>query len=431
MKIVHLVAGAGSMYCGSCLHGNTLAAALRAAGGDVCWRRCTRPCGPTTRMSPGRGSPLADSTSISNSALAVFRHTPWMFDRMLDHPSLLRWATRRGGATRPEGLGELTLSMLRGEEGRQGKELEKLLHWLEREIRPDVVHLSNVMLSGLARRIANGLPSPSSPRSPAKTFSWTSCRRPTRRPREELCRRAADLDALVAMNRGYADFMSEFLAVPRDRIAVIRPGLNLQGHAAAGRPRPPVNRPPTIGYLSRICPDKGLHLLVDAWKLLAVDAELPAVRLRAAGYLDPADRPYLDDLFAASGLRWAGRSLRIPRRVGPSGQDRLLAIARPDERAHVCRESKGLAVLEAWANGVPAVLPDHGAFPEMVADTGGGLLFAARRRGVVRGGGQTHDSRPAIGRRLRPPGAGSRARSAMMHDGWPRRPWTCTGGCFA
>jgi glycosyltransferase involved in cell wall biosynthesis len=41
----------------------------------------------------------------------------------------------------------------------------------------------------------------------------------------------------------------------------------------------------------------------------------------------------------------------------------------------VYRESKGLFALEAWANGVPAVLPAHGAFPEMVEDTGGGLLF--------------------------------------------------------
>ena len=39
------------------------------------------------------------------------------------------------------------------------------------------------------------------------------------------------------------------------------------------------------------------------------------------------------------------------------------------------RESKGLPALEAMANAVPVVLPDHGSFSEMVADTGGGLLF--------------------------------------------------------
>ena len=40
----------------------------------------------------------------------------------------------------------------------------------------------------------------------------------------------------------------------------------------------------------------------------------------------------------------------------------------------VYREPKGLPVLEAWANGLPVVLPAHGAFPELVASTGGGLL---------------------------------------------------------
>ena len=66
---------------------------------------------------------------------------------------LLRWASRRGAGTRPERLARLTVSMLRGEEGRQRKELEKLLRWLETEVRPDVVHLSTVLLAGVARQI--------------------------------------------------------------------------------------------------------------------------------------------------------------------------------------------------------------------------------------------------------------------------------------
>ncbi|MFH1922970.1 MAG: glycosyltransferase family 4 protein [Planctomycetota bacterium] len=40
----------------------------------------------------------------------------------------------------------------------------------------------------------------------------------------------------------------------------------------------------------------------------------------------------------------------------------------------VQRETKGLVILEAWASAVPVVLPDHGAFSELVRDTGGGLL---------------------------------------------------------
>jgi glycosyltransferase involved in cell wall biosynthesis len=38
------------------------------------------------------------------------------------------------------------------------------------------------------------------------------------------------------------------------------------------------------------------------------------------------------------------------------------------------QEPKGLYALEAWANGIPVVLPNHAAFPELIASTGGGLL---------------------------------------------------------
>ena len=300
-------------------------------------------------------------------------------------------------------MGELTVSMLRGEEGRQRKELEKLLHWLETEIRPDIVHLSNVMLCGMARRIRQRLAVPVIATLSGEDIFLEKLPPPYNEAARGASRRAADLDALVAMNRFYADFMSEFLAVPRDRITVIRPGLNLQGHRAAGLSRPPVNRPFTIGFLSRNCPDKGLHLLVEAWKLLALDAELPPVRLRVAGYLDPADRPYLDDLLLRAASSGLGDRFECLGELDRPGKIAFLQSLDLFSVPAVCRESKGLPILEAWANGVPAVLPDHGAFPEMVADTGGGLLCAARRRGFLGGGGQTHDSRSAICRRLRTP----------------------------
>ncbi len=37
-------------------------------------------------------------------------------------------------------------------------------------------------------------------------------------------------------------------------------------------------------------------------------------------------------------------------------------------------EPKGLYLLEAMACGVPVVQPNHGAFPEIIERTGGGLL---------------------------------------------------------
>ena len=84
-----------------------------------------------------------------------------------------------------------------------------------------------------------------------------------------------------------------------------------------------------IGFLARICPDKGLHQLAAALKLLAADADVPPVRVQAAGYLDPADRPYLADIQRqmadaglADGFEYVGELDR-------AAKDRLPAIARP------------------------------------------------------------------------------------------------------
>ncbi|MGO8691420.1 MAG: glycosyltransferase family 4 protein [Thermoguttaceae bacterium] len=375
MNIVHLAAGAGPMYCGSCLHGNTLAAALRGVGGQVL-------------LAPLYTPLRTDEESVAEDRVAfgginvhlqqrwgLFRHTPWWLDRLLDRPALLRWAGRRGAGTRPEDTGALTVSMLRGEEGRQRKELEKLLRWLDDEIHPEVVHLSTVLLCGVARQLRRRLGVPVVATLAGEDVFLEKLPQPHHdAARRELRLRAAELDALVAASASYADFMAEYLALPREHIHVIRPGLNLQGH---GRRQSllPANRPPTIGFLSRICPEKGLHQLLDAWALLAEDAELPALRVRAAGYLAPADRAYLAGLqedLASWGL---AEQFEYVGELDRGGKIAFLQSLDVFCLPSIARESKALAVLEAWANGVPAVLPAHGAFPEMVADTGGGLLF--------------------------------------------------------
>ena len=99
MRIVYLSAGAGNMYCGSCLQGNTLVAALRAAGQD---------CLLAPMYTPIRTD--EENVSIDRVAFgginvylqqhsAVFRHTPWAIDRLLDRPATLRWAAGRGACS--------------------------------------------------------------------------------------------------------------------------------------------------------------------------------------------------------------------------------------------------------------------------------------------------------------------------------------------
>jgi glycosyltransferase involved in cell wall biosynthesis len=193
--------------------------------------------------------------------------------------------------------------------------------------------------------------------------------------RAALRERAGELDALVALNEYYADFMADYLSGPHSRIHVIPHGLNLAGHS----PRPPraPSEPPTIGYFARICADKGLHNLIAAAELLMDDPGLPPFRVRAAGYLGQSDRPYLETIQT----RVAG--WKSPKRfeyVGELTRDEKIAFFHSLDcmcLPTVYRESKGISVLEALANAVPVVLPSHGSFPEIVRTTGGGFLYEA------------------------------------------------------
>ncbi len=389
------------MYCGSCLHGNTLAAALLAAGQDCTLLPMYSPLRTDEQHVGSQRIAFGGINVYLQQHSAIFRHTPWAFDQLLDSPGLLRWATGRSTAVRPEQLGPLTVSMLEGEQGRQRKEVEKLVRRLA-DLQPDVVHLNNVMLVGVAREIIRRLGAPVVCSLTGEDVFLERLPDPYHGQALTLLgQRAGELAALVAMNRYYADFMAGYLRLPRERIRVIPPGLNLTGmsesplslwerarvRAAAesgtepAAPSPPAPLPKgegrrgtEIGYLARVCPDKGLHQLADALKLLAADGDVPLVRLRAAGYLDAADRPYLAEIER----RMAAASLA--NRFQYVGElDHAAKIAFLQSLDLFClptvyRESKGLSVFEAWANGVPAVLPAHGAFPEMIADTGGGVL---------------------------------------------------------
>jgi glycosyltransferase involved in cell wall biosynthesis len=101
---------------------------------------------------------------------------------------------------------------------------------------------------------------------------------------------------------------------------------------------------------------------------------VPPFELHAAGYLGEADRPYLEKLQSrASTGPLAGRF----KYVGELDRAEKIAFLQSLDvfsTPTVYRESKGLPALEALANAVPVVLPDHGSFTEMIADTAGGLL---------------------------------------------------------
>ncbi|MAT71315.1 MAG: hexosyltransferase [Planctomycetaceae bacterium] len=375
MRIGYLAAGAAGMYCGSCLHDNTLAAALLKMGEDVILAPIYTPIRTDEPDVSQRRVFFGGINAYLQQKFPLFRRTPRWLDGWLDNPTLLRIVASRGASVDPAKLGDMTVSMLQGEQGNQRKELVKLVDWLLDEVRPDIVHLSNSMMLGLARMIRERCGPPIVCSLSGEDIFLEKLRPPHyERARELLRERAADVDAFVALNGYFADYMAEYLSVPRQRVHAIPHGLRLEGHDPTRRTTGDIKR---IGYLARICEDKGLHLLVEACEQLAADATIPAFELHAAGYLGAGDRAYLRDVRQrADKGRLRGRFFyhgELDRARKIAFLQSLAAFSTPT----VYRESKGLPVLEAWANACPVVVPDHGAFTEMISASGGGLLHRA------------------------------------------------------
>jgi len=372
MRAAYITAGAAGMYCGSCLQDNALAAALLRDGHDVALVPTYTPM-RTDEVDVSIDRVFYGALNVYlEQKVPLFRVTPWLVDRMLNGRRLLGWISNLGSTTHARDLGAMTLSVLQGEEGKQRKELEKLLDWLKK-FRPEIVHLTNSMFVGFARQIKRQLKVPVLCSVQGEDLFLQELVEPFRsRAHDTLRERAGDVDGFMATSRYYADFMADYLAIPKDRMHRVKLGLNLEGHGDSEResPCPPL----VIGYLARICPEKGLHLLVEAFRSLVGQTGREKVRLKIAGYLGSRDRAYLQGIL--SQLRsWGLEDLveyvgEVDRRQKIEFLGSIHVLSVPT----VYREPKGRFVLEALANGVPVVQPSHGAFPEMIQATGGGVL---------------------------------------------------------
>jgi glycosyltransferase involved in cell wall biosynthesis len=373
MKLIHLSPGAGdNFYCENCLRDVSLVRALRRIGHDAASLPLYL---PPTMSAPegdeGREVFFGGVNVYLQQKSALFRKTPRWLDRLFDSPRLLRWAGRKAGMTSAKQIGETMLSMLRGENGRQVKELERLVAFLADKEQPDVVSLSNALLVGLAGRIreqlgakvicslqdeegyVDALP------EPQRSEAWATLRA-----------RAADVDAFIAPSAFYADAMRRRLDLPAERFHVIHNAVDVDALAPAETPP----ETPAVGFLSQLSEGKGLETLAEAFVLLKQSGAPEGLRLRLFGGVTGADAPVVDRV--RQRLRRAGLAGDVDLPDGFDAERKLpflqscSVVSVPTRRG----EAFGLFVLEALACGVPVVLPDHGAFSELVAATGGGVL---------------------------------------------------------
>ena len=373
MRAAYITAGAAGMYCGSCLHDNALAAALQRAGHDVALIPTYTPI-RTDEVDVSIDRVFYGAINVYlEQKIPLFRAVPKVIERMLNSPKLLGLVSNIGSSIDARHLGDLTLSILQGEDGRQSKELDELVEWLRDDYRPEIVHITNSMLIGMVRKVKKEIGVPVLCSVQGEDIFLEQLTEPYHtRVRDTLRERARDIDAFVATSAYYGEFMADYLDVPAERMHHVKLGINLEGHgtdaaAASGDPF-------TVGYLARICPEKGLHLLMEAFRHLAERAGRERVRLRIAGWLGQRDRAYLEECMKRA--RVAGIDDLVDY-VGEVDRTQKIDFLRSVDVLSVptvYREPKGLYVLEALANGVPVVQPRHGAFPELIEATGGGLL---------------------------------------------------------
>ncbi len=380
MKIAYLTAGAAGMFCGSCMHDNTLARAMIAQGADV-------------QLIPLYTPIRTDEENVSSDKLFFgginvylqqnvpgYRYLPRWLAKALDQKWLIKWATSKSTSISAESLGPLAVSMLRGREGFQKTEVDRLAEWLAGDLRPDVVVLTNMLIAGCAPAIKERLKTKIVVTLQGDDIFLDGLTEPYKTQAfREIKTLSASVDAYITASTYYADYMAKYLGIHRNKIEVLPLGLDLADFTEFAPPNPlptrPSDRPPTIGYLARIAPEKGFHLLVDAFLEIRRRGR-NEVRLEAAGWLGDHRRTYFEQQL--SKLRAAGAESHFCYWGAVSREEKLSFLKSIDVLSvpTVYQEPKGLFVLEAMAAGVPVVQPKHGGFPELVEQTGGGVLVA-------------------------------------------------------
>jgi glycosyltransferase involved in cell wall biosynthesis len=364
------------MYCGSCMRDNALAAALIAAGHEVTLVPLYTPL-LTDEDNVTRPQVLFGGISLYlQHQSALFRRLPRFVDRLIDRPWLIKAFADRSQSTDPKLLGGMTISMLEGRSGVLKKEFDKLMAWAAAEPRPDVVNITNSMLIALAQPLGEAFGAPVCCTLQGEALFLDGLVEPYRTRALEMIRgQLGHVARFIAVSDFEARFMARYLTIPPERISVVPLGIRAADFAAATKRDDGF----TVGFLGRLAPEKGLHLLAEAFVRLKARAGGAPMTLEAAGYLPASGNTYLGDvrrILEGAGL---GRDFTYHGVVDRAGKVRFLQSLDVLSMPATYDEPKGFPLLEAMACGVPVVQPRRGAFVEIIERTGGGLLVDAGR----------------------------------------------------
>ena len=374
MKIAYITPGHGlQFYCQNCFRDSALLQVLASLGHEVTKVPMYLPSGLESHPDVAATPVFYGAVNIYlKEKLPFYRHAPEWMEHLFDSPALLHLAAKKSGSTRPAGLEEMTISMLMGEKGRQASELDHLIRHLRKEVAPDVVHLSNALLLGLARRLKADLGA-GVVCSLQDENEWVDLMEEKYKNQvwNLMAEKASDIDLFVTASRYYSAKSQAQLKIPSDRIKVISGGIDLAGYQKSPLPLDP----PVIGYLCRMSEYFGMGILVDAFLTLKEDDRFRDVKLHLTGGYSGDDKQFIHNQMKKIKEKGYAADVRIfedfckASRIDFLKTLTLLSVPVPSGEAF------GAYQVEALAAGVPVVQPNVGCYPEFVAETQGGIIY--------------------------------------------------------
>ena len=372
MRIIQITPGAGGMYCGNCFRDNALVAEFRRQGHDVLMIPLYLPM-TLDEEDQSTGIPVffGGVNVYLQQKFPLLGKMPDWLHKQLASPALLKWASGRAAKTRAADLGDLTLSMIKGEEGKQIREIEELINYLRQHQMPDIISLSNALLVGMARRLKRDLDVPVVCTLQGEDSFLDSLPESHRQKTwDTLSERCRDVDLFIAPSQYFAELMARRLKIPAEKMTIVHNGVHLEGWT----PNYSTLNPPVLGFFARMCREKGLDTLIDTFILLKKRNRIPNLKLNVGGAMGPADEPFVNDLkLRLQGNGVLGDATFFSNLTKEQKQQFFRRISVMSVPA-MYSEAFGLYLLEAWAAGVPVVQPPAASFPELVEATGGGLI---------------------------------------------------------
>jgi glycosyltransferase involved in cell wall biosynthesis len=374
INIAHIIPGSGgSFYCGNCLRDSKFFDAMRADGHNAIKIPMYL---PLFAHDANNGMTPVFYGAISiylKQVFPVFRHAPEWFDNLLNSRPMLKFAAKMANSTRAKGLEEMTISMLMGEHGNQNHELEKMVHWLKDHFKPDVIHISNALLLGLAHRLKEHLNVPVIC-SLQDEDVWVDNMKPEFIDNvwNLMQEKANDIDMFVSVSHYYSEFMRNKLHISEDKLTTLHLGVDPDDYNYINAAQKPLN----IGFLSRLCHENGLDILIDAFILLKSNPAFCQIKLLLTGGYTSDDQHFLK--VQKEKLKQAGLYGFVEFIEDFSQQNRHNFLDNVSVLSVPVRQGEafGIYLTEAMAAGIPIVQPALGAFPEIIEKSGGGLVYA-------------------------------------------------------